>query len=457
MKRWFLGLFGVVVIACVAAAFFFFWPASLEPVAADATQPPGATLIARGEYLTRAADCAACHTLPGGQPFAGGLAFRLPFGTIYAPNITPDPETGIGAWSDAEFVRALRRGIDRNGNNLYPAFPYTSYALLSTDDVLAIRAYLATQPPVHAETPRNELRFPFNQRYGLRAWNLLFVPGHPFTPDPAKDEAWNRGAYMVEALGHCGECHTPRNLIMALDNSRKFAGAEQVGWHAYNLTSDRTSGLGGWSDAQLAQYLSTGRADGHGPASGPMAEAIENSLRYLTQNDIRAMVAYLRGVAPQPDGPPAVQAGASAVQGGAPAPMVDALGEHLFAQACQGCHLSNGEGRQSPWAALRGSHTAGDPAGTNLVQVLTHGTQIRTSQGVMFMHKFTGAYTDQELAALAEYATARFGFRHSTVTPEQIRRHREQATEAPGQPARQDANQRDAMQRSVDTPNVKHN
>jgi mono/diheme cytochrome c family protein len=432
MRRALLLLAGVVGIACVAAAGFFFWPASLEPVAASASQPAGAALIARGEYLAQAADCTSCHTVPGGEPFAGGVAFRLPFGTIYAPNITPDPETGIGAWSDAEFVRALHKGIGRDGNNLYPAFPYVSYALLSTDDVLAIRAYLATQRPVHAETPRDELRFPFNQRYALRAWNLLFLPGHRFTPDPAKSEAWNRGAYMVEALGHCGECHTPRNMMMALDNSRKFAGAEQVGWHAYNLTSDRTSGLGGWSDAQLAQYLSTGRADGRGPASGPMAEAVENSLRYLTQDDIHAMVAYLRGVAPHPDGPPAVQAGAAV-------PPADALGAGLFAQACQGCHLPNGDGRQSPWAALRGSHTAGDPAGTNLVQVLTHGTQIRTSEGVMFMHPFTGAYTDQELVALAHYTTAQFGFRQSTVTLERIHQQREPVAEAAGKQVQRDA------------------
>jgi mono/diheme cytochrome c family protein len=450
MRRWIALAAAAVLLACIAVAAFFFWPAPLENVTAGTGQATGATLIARGEYLTRAADCAACHTVPGGQPFAGGVAFPLPFGTIYAPNITPDNETGIGTWSDAEFVRAVRRGIDRNGNNLYPAFPYASYALLSTDDVLAIRAYLATRRPVRAETPHDELRFPFNQRYGLRAWNLLFVPDHRFIPDTSRSVAWNRGAYLVEALGHCGECHTPRNLMMGLDNSRKFAGAQQVGWHAYNLTSDRTDGLGAWTDEQLVQYLSTGHADGRGPASGPMAEAIENSLRYLTQDDIRAMVAYLRGIAPQPDGPPAVPADA-------PAPETNALGAHLFAEACQGCHLPNGDGRQSPWAALRGSHTAGDPAGTNLVQVLTQGTQIRTSQGVMFMHKFTGAYTDRELAALADYTTAQFGFRHSAVTPEQIHEQRQLATEPTGQPTQQDGKQRDAVQQSGDTPNVNHN
>ena len=417
MRRRILIAVGAVLIACIAAAGFFFWPASPESAAASPAQPTGPALIARGEYLTQAADCVACHTAPGGQPFAGGLAFQLPFGTIYSPNLTPDPETGIGAWSDAEFVRALHRGIGRNGQNLYPAFPYTAYALLSTDDALAIRAYLATLRPVRAATPANELAFPFDQRYLMRAWNLLFLPDHPFRPDSSKDEAWNNGAYLVEALGHCGECHTPRNFMMGLDENKKFAGAEQVGWLAYNLTSDRTSGLGSWSDAQLEQYLSIGRADNHGPASGPMAEAVENSLRYLKPDDIRAMVTYLRGIPPQPDGPPAVQAASSATP-------TDALGQRLFVQACAGCHLPSGDGRQSPWAALRGSHTAGDPASTNLVQVLTHGTQIETSQGIMFMPAFTRAYTDAELAALANYTSNQFGFHQGSITLAEIRRQR---------------------------------
>ena len=417
MRRWIVLAGGVVLLGCIAAASFFFWPAAQEPVTASPSQPTGAALVARGDYLTKAADCAACHTVAGGQPFAGGLAFRLPFGTIYSPNITPDPETGIGSWSDAAFVRALRRGISGNGENLYPAFPYTAYALLSTDDVLAIRAYLATLQPVHAVTPANDLSFPFDQRYLLRAWNILFLPTHPLQPDPAKDAAWNRGAYLVGALGHCGECHTPRNFMMALNQSRKFAGTEQVGWLAYNLTSDRSHGLGGWSDAQLEQYLAAGHADGRGPGSGPMAEAVGYSLRYLNTEDVHAMAIYLRGVPAQPDGPPAVQAGS-------PEAAADTLGSRLFMQACAGCHLPNGDGRQSPWAALRGAHTAGDPAGTNLVQVLTHGTKIQTGQGLMFMHKFTGAYTDQELAALANYTTSQFGFHSGKITPEQIRKQR---------------------------------
>ncbi len=211
--------------------------------------------------------------------------------------------------------------------------------------------------------------------------------------------------------------------MMGLDSGRKFAGTEQVGWLAYNLTSDRTHGLGTWSDAQIAQYLSSGHADGRGPASGPMAEVVEKSLRYLTPEDIRSIVAYLRTIPPQQDGPVVV----AVTQPVAP---TDALGAHLFEQACTGCHLPDGAGRQSPWAALRGAQSAADPAGTNVVQVLTHGAQIGTSEGVMFMHPFTGAYSDTELAALARYVAGQFGAQRSEVTQAQIRKAREAGANA---------------------------
>jgi mono/diheme cytochrome c family protein len=201
--------------------------------------------------------------------------------------------------------------------------------------------------------------------------------------------------------------------MQGLKDSQAFAGTEQQGWLAYNLTGDKQSGLADWSDAQLAQYLSTGHAEGHGPASGPMAEAVEFSLRHLTPEDIHAMVVYLRGIPAKSGGPPIVPATRIAVK-------PDALGEHLFVQACAGCHLPNGTGRQSAWAALGGDHTAGDPKGTNLVQVLAHGSEIETDQGVMFMHEFTRDYTDQELAALSNYVIGQFGGRQGEVTPKQI-------------------------------------
>ncbi len=418
MKKWLAFAFGLAALAAVAAAVFFFLPAGLEPVAASAAQPSGDALIARGEYLTKAADCEACHTNPGGASFAGGRRFDLPFGTLYAPNLTPDREHGIGAWSNAEFVRALHHGIGRNGEDLYPAFPYASYALLSDDDALAIRAYLATVKPIAATPPANDLKFPFNQRYLMRAWKLLFVPGHRFEADASKDAAWNRGAYLIGPLGHCGECHTPRNLMQGLDDSRKFAGTKQVGWLAYNLTSDPDHGLGGWSDAQLAQYLSVGHAEGHGPASGPMAEVIGFSLRYLRPDDIRAMVTYLRSIPPQSDGPPAAGRGAPTDV------KKPSLGAHVFVEACAGCHLPSGHGRQSPWAALAGSHTTADPNANNLLQVLAQGTQIKTSQGLMFMHAFTSAYTDEEVAALANYTCAQFGQTTCHVTADQVHKVR---------------------------------
>jgi mono/diheme cytochrome c family protein len=375
-------------------------------------------LIARGEYLTRAADCQACHTAPGGQPFAGGLAFVLPFGVLYSPNITPDPATGIAGYSDDDWIRMLHKGVGRGGKHLYPAMPYASYTGISDSDALAIKAYLLSLPPVAAAVPANRIGFPFNQRWGMIFWNLFNNPDTRFQPDPTKSAAYNRGAYLTQNLGHCGECHTPRNFMMAVKSSKQLAGAGEEGWLAYNLTSDPTSGLGGWTDTQLEQYLSTGHADGRGPASGPMAEAVEDSLRYLTPADINAIVVYLRAVPPQPDGPPAVQ------QNGVPLQASDTLGPRLFQDACQGCHLPNGNGRQWAWAALRGSQSAGDPAGTNIIQVLTHGTHIETSQGTMFMHPFTGAYTDNELAALGNYTISQFGFRHGQITPARIHAQR---------------------------------
>ncbi|MDQ0393094.1 c-type cytochrome [Labrys monachus] len=427
MKRFALALLAIVLIAAAGASWFFFWPAPLEPVAASGAQPTGAALIARGEYLTRAADCAACHTAGGGTPFAGGLAFKLPFGTIYSPNITPDAETGIGNWSDAEFVRALRHGVGRHGEDLYPAFPYTAYALLSTDDMLAIKAYLFSLKPVSARAPADTLQFPYNQRYALRAWKLLYLPAQPFQPDPGKADAVNRGAYLVEALAHCGECHTPRNALFALDDSRKFAGALTQGWKAPDITSDKEGGLGGWSDDDLAAYLSTGHAQDHGTATGGMAEAVDLSLRHLTPEDIRSVVAYLRTVPPVAADSagdiavkPAAMAAASAYAPSAEEAKAGGLGLRIFQSACASCHGWDGGGHQTSYAALRGSRTVNDPAGTNLVNVVLGGARITTQQGSMFMPSFGKAYSDTEIAAVSNYVIAHFGGKAGMVSEAQV-------------------------------------
>jgi mono/diheme cytochrome c family protein len=269
---------------------------------ADPTGVPpelkGASLIERGEYLARAADCAACHTAEGGMPYAGGRAFVLPFGTLYSTNITPDKDTGIGNYSDADFLNAVHKGIGRGDTRLYPAMPFASYSYMTDADAGAIKAYLFSLKPVHAPAPANTLSFPFNQRALMGVWAMLFNPDKRFEPRAERNPQWNRGAYLVEAMGHCGECHTPRNLMQALDNRQKFSGAVQAGWRAYNVTSDPKSGIGAWSEADLARYLSVGHAEGRGTATGPMGEAVDNSLQYLSQSDIKAMVSYLRSVPP---------------------------------------------------------------------------------------------------------------------------------------------------------------
>ena len=310
---------------------------------ADPTGVPAALAkaspVERGEYLARAADCMVCHTVPGGKEYAGGLAFKLPFGTLYSTNITPDKETGIGNYSDREFLDAMHRGVRRDGARLYPAMPFTSYTYITDADALAIKAYLFSLPPVRAATPPNTLMFPFNQRWSLIFWSTLFNPDKRFEPDTAKTPEWNRGAYLAEALAHCGECHTPRNLAFALDNREKFAGALTAGWRAYNITSDKGTGVGAWTDDELVSYLSTGHATGRGTASGPMGEAVDHSLSRLAPEDIRALVAYLRTVPAiaSPDLPAtlAPPAPASHKDGGGTA---DARGKMVFAGACVSCH-----------------------------------------------------------------------------------------------------------------------
>ena len=220
MKRAGLIALAVAALLFVGAVAFFAWPERLEAVSPSANQPTGQALVEKGRYLATAADCVACHSVVGGEPYAGGLAFKLPFGTIYSSNITPDAQNGIGSWSDAQFVRAMRHGVRADGQQLYPAFPYTAYTRMSTDDVLAIRAYLRTLRPVNQAVAVNQLSFPFNQRYLMRAWKVLFMPSGPFKPDPQRSAEWNRGAYLVEGPGHCAECHTPRNFMFALKSGQ---------------------------------------------------------------------------------------------------------------------------------------------------------------------------------------------------------------------------------------------
>ena len=395
----------------------------------------GADLVARGEYLARAADCIGCHTTARGKPFAGGLAFTLPVGTLYSTNITPDRETGIGEWTDDEFVKAMHEGVGRNGTRLYPAFPYSAYTLLTRNDVLAIKAYLFSLKPVHDRPPDNDMSFPFNQRYLMGFWNVLYNPAQRFQPNIDRAPAWNRGAYLVEALGHCGECHTPRTLLQGLDADKKFGGAMIEGWKAYNMTSDRQSGIGAWSDDELAEYLSSGHAEGRSTAAGPMGPVLNNSLRFLTRDDIRAMVAYLGTAPPIHDkadravtqkGPSTMLSGARTRSPRGPAGNDEDLGLRVFEGACASCHDWDGSGVQSPYAALIGNRTVNDPTGVNLTQVILHGASLQSQQGDMFMPAFGTGYSDAEIAAVVNYVTGRFGASASTVTPDQVAKRRKE-------------------------------
>jgi mono/diheme cytochrome c family protein len=400
--------------------------------AADPTGVPAslakANLVERGAYLARAADCMVCHTTQGGAEYAGGLGFKLPFGTLYSTNITSDKDTGIGNYTDQDFLNAVHRGTRRDGARLYPAMPYTSYTYISDADALAIKAYLFSLPPVRAVAPANTLVFPFNQRWGMMFWSALFNPDTRFEPDTSKTPEWNRGGYLAEALAHCGECHTPRNLAFALDNRQKFAGSVTAGWRAFNISSDKTTGVGNWSDQDLVSYLSIGHADGHGTASGPMGEAVDHSLSQLTGEDIRAVVAYLRTVpaTASPDLPAtlAPPAPASHKQGGTP----DPRGKMVFEGACVSCHGWTGESSISPFATLTGAWAVNDPSATNVVQIVISGTKRETPADAVSMPGFGNAYSDTEIAAVANYVTARFGSKASHLAAQDVAELRKQTS-----------------------------
>ncbi len=381
-----------------------------------------ADLIKRGEYLAHAADCIACHTAPGAQAYAGGVAFNVPMiGTIYSTNITPDKETGIGNYTDQQFLDALHRGIRRDGALLYPAMSYTSYAYMTDADALAIKAYLFSLPAVHAPAKANNVAWPFNQRNLIAAWNLFYKPDERFRPNPSMSVEWNRGAYLAEAMGHCGECHTPRNFAFALDNRQKFAGALTAGWRAYNISADKASGLGDWTDKDLATYLSTGHADGHGGSAGPMGEATDNSLTFLTPGDIHALVVYLRSIpSQQTDLPRTVDVPAPASYREGATAALDPRGAMIFASACASCHDWTGVSPTSKYATLTGVRAVNDPSATNVAQTVINGVIRKTSDGTIFMPAFGDGYSDADIAAVSNFVTARFGAEGGHLTDKDI-------------------------------------
>ncbi|MNU39781.1 Nicotinate dehydrogenase subunit B [compost metagenome] len=378
------------------------------------------TALSKGEYLARAADCVACHVVPGGKPYAGGLEFKLPFGSLYSPNITPDEETGIGKWTDDEFVDALQKGLGKDGKHYYPAFPYTSYTLMSREDILAIKGYLFSLEPVKQLPPENKLSFPFNQRWGMMFWNMVFASSERFVPDSRQSAEWNRGAYLVQGPGHCGECHTPRNIFQAMSAGQSLAGAELGNWQAYNISSDIQHGIGAWPEEAIVSYLSKGFAPGFGAAGGPMGDAVEHSLRHLEPTDIKAIAVYLKSTPARTNGiaRPALAVNEVAQQKG--------LGSKLFNDTCVACHLPDGSGRQSP-GGLAGLKTVNDPAGRNLIATLLEGHTPLATRADQRMPDFARSYSDEELAAVSTFVLRRFGQSNGQIKAEHIAKSRESA------------------------------
>lgn len=407
------------------------------PAAASSSSGQDARLE-RGRYLAIAADCMACHTAASGKPYAGGYAIDSPLGTIYATNITPSKKGGIGHYTEADFARALRQGVRADGSHLYPAMPYTSYALLSDADVGDLYHYfIHAVKPVDEPARQTKLPFPFNVRLSMMGWNALFLDDRRFVPDAGKSAQINRGAYLAEGLAHCSACHTPRNMLMAEVGSQKLAGADLGSWHAPNITSDAISGIGGWSDAEIAAYLKTGHVEGKGQAAGGMAEAIQNSLQFLRDDDVAAIVAYLRTV------PPVRAAGqqkAAYSYGGAVSDEAALRGmasstEHhslnsgavLFSGYCASCHSASGAGSTGQaYPALFNNTATGASTPANLVSAILFGVERKIGKEgeevEAFMPRFdkrsyVQALTDEQIASIANYVLKQYGNPAVSVTP----------------------------------------
>jgi mono/diheme cytochrome c family protein len=394
--------------------------------------------IKRGEYLAKAADCGACHTAPGGKPFAGGLAIASPVGTIYSTNITPSVRFGIGRYSEQQFARAVRRGIRSDGANLYPAMPYTSYSIFTDADVQALYIYfLHGVAPVDAPSLPTELPFPMNIRASMMGWNLLFLNRSPFQPDSRQSEAWNRGKYLVEGAAHCSACHTPRGFLMQEHSNQAFAGGQVGPWYAPNITSDANSGIGSWSQMELVQYLRDGDARGKAQAAGSMGEAVEHSFRYLSDADLDAMATYVRTVRAIRDpgdqksrflfGKASSDLGVLRGKNGIRSDEGDPSGGDLFQGNCASCHSPLGQGsKDGYYPSLFSNSTLGAKNPNNLIAAILYGVDRTTSNGQAYMPGFAGgphdlaALSDREIVLLSNYLLQRYGRPEIVVTAEQV-------------------------------------
>lgn len=405
-------------------------PATASPSSAGADAspaPPVDPIVQKGEYLARLGNCISCHTAHGGEPFAGGLTFKTPYmflGTLYSTNITPDEETGIGTWSEEDFVRAMHTG-EGPGGGLFPAFPYTSFTKVTDEDVKAIYAYLRTVKPVKYEPPGNSFVFSFAFRFGLKIWNAMFFQDGRYVADSSQSEEWNRGAYLVNGLGHCSACHTPRNVFLAEKGDEHLWGAvvpdvvleaEYRPWFAVNLTQTKNGGLAAWSVDDLRRYLKTGH-NRFGGAFGPMNEVIANSLQYLTDEDARAMATYIKSLLAAPD-TPAQQ-------------MTDeerTTAEALYKKHCEECHAASGRGGFMKAPHVAGSSVAQGRDPASLINIILYGAEppkgLNPPGAWESMRSFRDRMTDEEIAAVANYVRSSWNNTGGKVTAQDVAKQR---------------------------------
>lgn len=429
MQRKTLFAVSAAVIAAAAAMAPVFWSshgtlgtgtAQAAEAAAPATQPISqADLIKRGEYLAHAGDCIACHTVRGGKPYAGGYALPTPFGTLYSPNLTPDKETGIGTWTADDFYRAMHTGRAKDGSFLYPAFPYTSYTKVTRADTDAIFAYLQSIPAVHQENHPSAMPFPFNIRMSLLGWQIMFMSKGEYKPDPNKSVEWNRGAYLVEGLGHCAMCHTSINPLGGPIKSAAFSGGliPLQNWYAPSLTSDK-EGVGDWTVQDLVDFLKKGVSD-KGAVYGPMSSVVHESMQYMNDDDLRAMAVYLKSL-PQKDPAPV----------GMQLEVPDAFGKQLLKEGaqiytaqCAVCHQANGHGNPPNYPPLAGNQSITMEAAYNPIRIVLNGGYPPSTAGnpsPVGMPPFAQALSDREIAAVVTYIRMSWGNPGKPVSPQQV-------------------------------------
>lgn len=394
-------------------------------------------MVQRGQYLATAADCIACHTAPkGGQAFAGGYGIDSPLGTIYSTNITPSKVAGIGNYSEADFAKAVREGVTPDGTHLYPAMPYASYANMTDADVADLYAYfMHAVKPVDEKPKETALPFPFNIRASMAVWNMMFAGKHPVVLSDDANEELKRGEYLVNTLEHCAECHTPRNVAMGIDWSKNLSGGEVGSWYAPNITSDKASGIGNWTQEQLVQYLRTGSVPGLAQAAGPMAEAVSNSLQHLSDKDLNSIAAYLKSTKPiasaeqssranqgQPHSDDNQVRGMNVASGEA----VDqgSVGAIIYSGSCAACHRPNGDGTET-YPQLYHNTATGAVNPNNLISTILYGVDRNVGDKHVLMPGFgPDAYVNQlsyqEVADVTNYVLKSYGNSSVTVTAKDV-------------------------------------